>query len=623
MEITGERFMPEVDADWTLEHTHRYFLAREAAQGKVVLDIACGEGYGSRLLADVAAKVVGVDISLEAVHHAAKKYTHPRLVFVQGSATAIPLADDSVDLVISFETIEHLAEHEAMLAEIRRVLRPGGMLCISSPDKYEYSDVPGYANEYHVKELYRDEFEDLLKRYFSHIQIQGQRVVFSSVMGSEHDSAFVSWDKSGPESRAVGLSEAEYIIALAGDQPASPLPSSVLKTQVEQSNRVRELKLRMSDDLEAFRTHNRSSNERIEVLERQVESFKKQVAFLEEQNRSLQETMKKSLDEIYASRSWRVTAPLRDAGRLVRRLLHVARRKNSGNVYAPPMAVEPVATEAVAIEPVWPPHVLVLEKQLPLDPDAAPGNARLGVFLHIFYVELLDEMLECLRYIPVTAYIHISTDTEVKRRVIAIRCEKRGFGERADIRVCPNMGWDIAPFLVGFADKIPDYDLVLRLHSKSSTHIARHVGDAWRRMLFTSLTGTPERVNGIMKLFADNPDLGMLCPPSVPCDKKWIHYGGNLLQMRQLLRKYDIEVREEVPIDFPMGSMFWCRPQVLAPWLELGFSYDDFLPTAENERDGTLAHALERLFFFGCGIAGYSWTRVEELFPRPQGMLHL
>ena len=74
----------------------------------------------------------------------------------------IPLDDDSVDLVISFETIEHHDKHHEMMAEIRRVLAPEGILMLSSPDKKYYSDIPKFQNSYHIKELYFEEFKDLV-----------------------------------------------------------------------------------------------------------------------------------------------------------------------------------------------------------------------------------------------------------------------------------------------------------------------------------------------------------------------------------------------------------------------------------------------------------------------------
>src|SRR5207248_269548 len=116
---------------------------------------------------DVAADVVGIDLSSGAIAHAQERYAgHARLSFLNGSVTALNLSDASIDLVVSFETIEHLAEQTAMLAEFRRVLRPDGWLLISSPNKPVYTDERAFHNEFHVRELTREELAALLARGF-------------------------------------------------------------------------------------------------------------------------------------------------------------------------------------------------------------------------------------------------------------------------------------------------------------------------------------------------------------------------------------------------------------------------------------------------------------------------
>ena len=107
------------------EHLHRYAIARELCSGLAVLDIACGEGYGANLLAERARSVVGVDIAPDAIVHATGKYSSPKLQFRVGTCAEIPCADESFDLVVSFETIEHHDQHEEMMIGIRRVPRPG------------------------------------------------------------------------------------------------------------------------------------------------------------------------------------------------------------------------------------------------------------------------------------------------------------------------------------------------------------------------------------------------------------------------------------------------------------------------------------------------------------------
>jgi hypothetical protein len=182
MPFTGERYVPEVRGQIYYEHVHRYALAFEIGRGLDVLDIASGEGYGAAYLALAARSVVGVDVDAESIRHAAARYTAMNLSFLTGSCTRIPLGSQSIDLVVSFETIEHIEEHEQFLAEIVRVLRPNGQLLISSPNKLVYSDDAHYHNPYHARELYFDEFRDLLQRSFARCRVYGQRIIATSAI---------------------------------------------------------------------------------------------------------------------------------------------------------------------------------------------------------------------------------------------------------------------------------------------------------------------------------------------------------------------------------------------------------------------------------------------------------
>jgi SAM-dependent methyltransferase len=236
---TGERYLPEVRGQIELEHIHRYVMARELAVGKTVLDIASGEGYGSAMIAEVARNVVGVDLSEEAVTHAQKKYRKDNLRFKVGSCASIPMADASVDLVTSFETIEHHDEHELMLAEIKRVLRPNGQLIISSPEKHEYSIISGQKNEFHVKELYRVEFEKLLESHFKNLLFYGQRIVYGSGIFLEGQSSkFTTYTEDDNRSRTKGLARPTYLIAIASDARNVSAPSGIYEQNLGQCEAI-------------------------------------------------------------------------------------------------------------------------------------------------------------------------------------------------------------------------------------------------------------------------------------------------------------------------------------------------------------------------------------------------
>jgi O-antigen biosynthesis protein len=230
----GERYIPGMSVAIELEHMHRYILARKFGAGLRVLDIACGEGYGSNALADVAGSVVGVDISEEAVSHARAQYgSRANLEYKVGSAADIPLDDASVDMVVSFETIEHHDQHEAMMREIKRVLKPGGIVVISSPNKYEYSDVTGYANPWHVKELYLEEFDSLLREQFAHVEMYGQRVVSGSLLAplADQPSALHTLPREEDGAEQAGVARPLYFVAVASDAPVPALGSSVYEAE--------------------------------------------------------------------------------------------------------------------------------------------------------------------------------------------------------------------------------------------------------------------------------------------------------------------------------------------------------------------------------------------------------
>jgi len=216
---TGERLLPEMnDPAIMIEHLHRYALAKLLCTEKIVLDIASGEGYGSDILSQSAKEVIGVDIDEDSVLHANNKYKRENLHFKKGSTDSIPLGDRSVDLVVSFETIEHHDKHHEMMAEIKRVLKPDGVVILSTPDKKYYSDIPGYKNPFHVKELYKNEFFDLVAQYFPFVQQFGQSAGIASILfpigeGSLKDA----WSAGGDESN-LSISDSLhplYLIAIA------------------------------------------------------------------------------------------------------------------------------------------------------------------------------------------------------------------------------------------------------------------------------------------------------------------------------------------------------------------------------------------------------------------------
>ncbi len=225
--FTGERFLPECAGEMVYEHWHRYLIAQNHVSGCRVLDVASGEGYGSHLLAQRAASVVGVDLSSDAVAHAATRYQMSNLRYVAASCLNVPEPDASFDVIVSFETIEHIAEHEAFLREVDRLLAPGGLFVISSPNRPEYSDRTGYKNEFHVKELDRDELRALLDKHFTSQKWFAQRAAFHSMVWplNEQATSAIALTNDGDSGYPA---EVYYMVFCARSQEGvSPVPPQV------------------------------------------------------------------------------------------------------------------------------------------------------------------------------------------------------------------------------------------------------------------------------------------------------------------------------------------------------------------------------------------------------------
>ena len=164
----GERMVPETHGGTLTyaEHVTRYLAAAPLVAGRRVLDIASGSGYGTHLLSQSAAHVTGVDVSAQAVDYARRTYGTDNNEFHVGNATSIPLPDDAVDVVVSFETIEHLDDYAGFVAEVDRVLVDDGLFVLSTPND---TDAP-QGNPFHTHQFVYDELVALVQPRFAHVE---------------------------------------------------------------------------------------------------------------------------------------------------------------------------------------------------------------------------------------------------------------------------------------------------------------------------------------------------------------------------------------------------------------------------------------------------------------------
>ncbi|OBF10624.1 bifunctional 2-polyprenyl-6-hydroxyphenol methylase/3-demethylubiquinol 3-O-methyltransferase UbiG [Mycobacterium sp. 852002-10029_SCH5224772] len=173
--LTGERTIPDLDIEnyWFRRHEVVYQRLAEHCVGADVLEAGCGEGYGADLIAGVARRVIAVDYDESAVAHVRGRY--PRVDVMQANLAHLPLPDSSVDIVVNFQVIEHLWDQTQFVVECARVLRPAGLLMMSTPNRITFSpgrDTP--INPFHTRELNAAELAELLVGGgFSNVSISG------------------------------------------------------------------------------------------------------------------------------------------------------------------------------------------------------------------------------------------------------------------------------------------------------------------------------------------------------------------------------------------------------------------------------------------------------------------
>lgn len=303
LKFTGERYIPDVKGDIELEHLHRYKHVCEIVTGLKVLDIACGEGYGSYMIAHHAQQVIGIDLSADIIEHASQTYQKSNLNFIIGDCRKIPVDSGTIDVVVSFETIEHHTFHEEMMAEIKRILTSAGVLIISSPDKDIYSTKRNYSNPFHQKELSKPEFISLLEKNFKNIQIFNQRILYGSAIFSEYHNTKLKNYHLHQNQGYDGIHDALYLIGVASDREIPELASSVFEKPILESENYTLLLKKYNDQQKRlYQTEKELETLNEDNVKRGEWGLKLDQELLEERER---------LNTILTSWSWRITSPIR------------------------------------------------------------------------------------------------------------------------------------------------------------------------------------------------------------------------------------------------------------------------------------------------------------------------
>lgn len=273
IDFTGERIVPGAPGceptfaqKMYQEHLARYAFASQLVEQKDVLDLGCGVGYGSQLLAMAGAKsVLGVDIAEDAIDHARKNYFHSSVTFVSKDALTLTLADQ-FDVVTCFEFIEHVTEQHRVLDIIKRALRPNGTVIISTPRPLD-----DLRTHFHAHELNFEELQQMLTERFVDVQSYFERNCFTSFIGTDSPHEL---RRIVPVSDKLNMSGADYFIFVAYAENAAERAQLEPTLTLNDDSYI----LRLEQDVENLRNGESYHNGLIADLSKRVEDTSRELA---------------------------------------------------------------------------------------------------------------------------------------------------------------------------------------------------------------------------------------------------------------------------------------------------------------------------------------------------------
>jgi rhamnosyltransferase len=235
-------------------------------------------------------------------------------------------------------------------------------------------------------------------------------------------------------------------------------------------------------------------------------------------------------------------------------------------------------------------------------------SLRVAVCAHVYYPDVLDEILERTRTIPIAYAMFITTATTENKVIIEARCAEAGV--KADIRVVgQNRGRDMSSLFIDLKDVVLEggYDLICRLHSKRSPQVNPAIGTYFKHYLFDSVLASPAYTSHLLDFLVSHPHVGMAFAPMIHTGYPTMGHAwfSNRPTFEKIMKDLDCEVPlEPVSPIAAYGTVFWFRPHALRPLFEDAYVYEDYNPEP-NHFDGGLAHGLERVMTYLAQARGY------------------
>ncbi|GIO35110.1 LPS biosynthesis protein [Paenibacillus albilobatus] len=244
------------------------------------------------------------------------------------------------------------------------------------------------------------------------------------------------------------------------------------------------------------------------------------------------------------------------------------------------------------------------------DSNTAYNDKKIALVMHIYFEDLIEYCLNYAKSMPPYTDVYITTSCEEKKKMIEhafrhMECAK------LEVIVIGNRGRDISALLVGCKEFLLDYDYVCFAHDKKTKQVEPYIkGEAFSYKCFENILKNREFVTNIINTFNENPRLGILSPPPPNHADFYptigLEWSNNFDNTKKLAEKLKLKVdmnRDKEPVA-PLGTMFWFRPKALETLIKYDWEYDDF-PKEPNNNDGTILHAIERIYPFVSQHEGY------------------